>query len=172
SPLSVPENFMGDDQVNRNQFFSLLEIPVPHALLQTGNTVGITLPDGGGTITTVTLRTFEFSSPITRSEDPATSVPAPAAARAPRLYPAAPSPFRGSTSNPFEHANTAFVEMRIYDVTGRHIRTLTRGERKPGLHQVHWHGRDSEGAEAASGIYFYVLTIDGKREVQRTVLLR
>lgn len=62
--LNLPENFSGDEQKYRPQFFNMLEIDVPNNLLQQDNTVTITFPDDGGYVTTTTLQTFEFSSDI------------------------------------------------------------------------------------------------------------
>ncbi|WP_026970827.1 hypothetical protein [Aliagarivorans marinus] len=62
--IAVPENFAGDMQKKRPQFFSMLEIPVPNALLKEDNQISVTFPDKGGFVTTATLQTFEFSADI------------------------------------------------------------------------------------------------------------
>jgi hypothetical protein len=49
------------------------------------------------------------------------------------------------------------VELRIYDVTGRAVRTLANREFAPGEHELVWDGSDDAGRAAARGVYFYQL---------------
>lgn len=62
--VNVPNNFRGDDQNKRSQFFTLLEIPISEDLIQTNNTITVEFPDDGGYISTVTMQVFNFSSNI------------------------------------------------------------------------------------------------------------
>ena len=60
--------YRGDDQDQRDAFFSMLEIPVDYELLNpTNNTISITFSDTGGMLTTASLQTFKFSKPIDRT---------------------------------------------------------------------------------------------------------
>jgi hypothetical protein len=53
------------------------------------------------------------------------------------------------------------VELKVYDVTGRLVKTLVNREFDPaqgapaGQFTVHWDGSDDEGRRAPAGIYFY-----------------
>jgi hypothetical protein len=49
------------------------------------------------------------------------------------------------------------VELRIYDVTGRAVRTLANREFTPGEHELVWDGVDDAGRAVARGVYFYQL---------------
>jgi hypothetical protein len=49
------------------------------------------------------------------------------------------------------------VELRIYDVTGRAVRTLANREFTPGEHELVWDGSDDAGRAVARGVYFYQL---------------
>jgi len=49
------------------------------------------------------------------------------------------------------------VELRLYDVTGRVVRTLANREFDPGEHEVYWDGTDDNGRPAPLGLYFYQL---------------
>ncbi len=62
--ITVPENWRGDDQKDRERFFGVLEIPVSYDLLQTNNLVSVEFPDSGGHISTVTMQVYNFSSDI------------------------------------------------------------------------------------------------------------
>jgi hypothetical protein len=46
------------------------------------------------------------------------------------------------------------VSLRIYDVSGRLVAELYRGDMEAGPHSVSWNGRSSSGAVIARGVYF------------------
>ena len=52
-----------------------------------------------------------------------------------------------------------YTALRIYDLSGRLVRTLVDGEQGAGLHTVVWDGRDSSGKKVAGGVYFYRLSV-------------
>ncbi|MBD3286257.1 hypothetical protein GF359_10830, partial [candidate division WOR-3 bacterium] len=47
-----------------------------------------------------------------------------------------------------------YVEISIFDVSGRKVNTLASGEYKPGYYDLIWNGTDDNGTKLASGIYF------------------
>ncbi|WP_281614818.1 T9SS type A sorting domain-containing protein [Flammeovirga sp. SubArs3] len=53
--VNVLSNWKGYDQANRDDFFGVIEVPVPHQLLKASNTVEISFPDDGGTVSSVVL---------------------------------------------------------------------------------------------------------------------
>ena len=55
---------------------------------------------------------------------------------------------------------------------GREVATLVDEPRDAGAHKVLWDGTDDRGADAASGVYFYVLEAGGLRLTQKMVLMR
>ena len=86
-----------------------------------------------------------------------------------------PNPFNPTTSIQFtvDGGQTAQpTVLRIYNVLGQRVRTLVDEERKPGRYRVIWDGRDDNGGEVSSGIYFYVLENGESRETKKMVLLR
>jgi len=64
------------------------------------------------------------------------------------------------------------VELRIYDVSGRHVRTLVDRSLDPGEHYSFWDGRWDSGREAATGIYLYRLIANGEELTRKMILLR
>ena len=60
--LSVPTNWKGYDQANRDDFFGMIEIDVPAASVQASNTVSLTFPDSDGHLSSLVL--------ITENDDP------------------------------------------------------------------------------------------------------
>ncbi|AWB68881.1 agarase [Saccharobesus litoralis] len=69
--VSVPTDYRGYEQQHggkgRDRFFGVLEIPVPYGLLQTNNSIGVTFPDSGGSVSTVTLQNFAQTRAVTRN---------------------------------------------------------------------------------------------------------
>ena len=69
-----------------------------------------------------------------------------------------PNPFNPVTTIDFGMPRTGDVNLSVYDLSGRLVRTLVAGQVAAGQHLARWDGRDDQGAQAASGIYLYRLT--------------
>jgi hypothetical protein len=90
-----------------------------------------------------------------------------------RLYQNEPNPFNPSTTIRFDVApGGAHVTLRIFDVTGRLVRTLVDGPAAPGNNSARWDGRDERGSEAATGVYLYRLEGPGFAQARKMVLVR
>ena len=64
------------------------------------------------------------------------------------------------------------VRLEVYDVLGRHIRTLVNGRMLAGATTVAWDGRGPDGRHSGSGIYFARLICGaGTRSVRFPILL-
>jgi flagellar hook assembly protein FlgD len=50
------------------------------------------------------------------------------------------------------------VQLRIYDPSGRLVRTLAEGDMEAGERNVVWDGRDERGHAVPSGVYFCLLS--------------
>jgi len=55
----------------------------------------------------------------------------------------------------------AEVELSIYNLLGKAVRTLVKERQHPGEHRAVWDGKDDDGNDVASGIYFYRLKVSG-----------
>ena len=65
------------------------------------------------------------------------------------------------------------VNLGIYDVSGRLMRTLRDGaSEEAGPHSAIWRGTDDEGRQLPSGVYFYRLEVGSESRTRRMVLLR
>jgi hypothetical protein len=80
------------------------------------------------------------------------------------LFSVYPNPFNPSTNITFHLTKRSFVELIIYDVTGRKIETLFTGELKPGLYKKVWNG-----SKFASGIY--LIHLQSNEEIKSSKLL-
>ncbi len=88
-----------------------------------------------------------------------------------RLAGAMPNPFHGSTRLAFDLAQRGAVELAIFSVDGRRVRTLVSGTLEPGAYRPEWDGRDERGGPAAAGVYYVRLVAGGRRMVCRIVAL-
>jgi hypothetical protein len=77
------------------------------------------------------------------------------------LMPAMPNPFRQSATLTFSIARGGRVDLAVYSVDGRRVRTLVRESREPGEYRAVWDGRDDGGNPIAVGVYYARLeTVD------------
>jgi hypothetical protein len=84
----------------------------------------------------------------------ATDVPGRDAGPALRFRAPRPNPAAGEVALTLELPATADVEIGIFDVTGRLVRTLHRGQTPAGPFTVRWNGDDAGGRRAPAGLYF------------------
>lgn len=63
------------------------------------------------------------------------------------------------------------VELAIYDIAGRKVRELLRGDLDSGDHLVDWDGTSSAGARLPAGVYKVRLTAGGERAVATAILI-
>ena len=74
-----------------------------------------------------------------------------------------PNPFRETSTLAFSLAKRSPVEVAIYSVDGRLVRTLFRGTKDAGSYSLVWDGRDDRGASMPGGVYFaHMVTTQGK----------
>lgn len=83
-----------------------------------------------------------------------------------------PNPFSPSTALEFRLPEEGVTTLRVFDVSGRVVRTLVDGRLPGGQHKVAWDGRDDRGNRVASGSYLAVLGASGVSESRRIVLAR
>ena len=55
------------------------------------------------------------------------------------------------------------VDISVYDVSGRKVRSLVNGFTAPGRHQLSWDGRSDEGVQVTPGVYFLRAFVGGER---------
>ncbi len=83
-----------------------------------------------------------------------------------------PNPFNPSTTIRFALPEASQVNLVVYDVNGRAIRTLASGSFSAGMHSVVWDARDDRGREVATGTYIYRIVTDKGTFVKRMTLLK
>ncbi len=64
------------------------------------------------------------------------------------------------------------IQIVIYDIMGRLVKTLFTGRAKPGSYRVIWNGKDHRGQLVPSGIYIVELYTKGFVQRRKAVLVR
>jgi len=83
-----------------------------------------------------------------------------------------PNPFNPATVIGFSLSRGADTRLEIFDVSGRLVRTLVDEALHSGRHEAVWDGTNDRGVKAASGIYFYRLTLPGYEKTRKMLLVR
>ncbi|MCK4224250.1 MAG: S8 family serine peptidase [candidate division Zixibacteria bacterium] len=90
-----------------------------------------------------------------------------------------PNPFNPTTTIPFTVYGSRFMvhspshtTLKVYNVLGQKVRILVDEEMMPGNYQVIWDGKDNQGKEVASGIYFYQLVTENSGVTKKMMLLK
>lgn len=83
-----------------------------------------------------------------------------------------PNPFNPLTTVSFSVAKRGRVAIRIYDVSGRLVRTLTDAIYERGPHTVTWDGVNENGRRVASGVYLYCMETGAVKRMKKMVLIR
>lgn len=78
-----------------------------------------------------------------------------------------PNPFNPSTQIKFSVPKEGFVNIKVFDVLGREVRTLVNEVKKPGYYSV-----DFDGANLSSGFYFYRMETSSYVETKKMMLLK
>jgi YVTN family beta-propeller protein len=88
------------------------------------------------------------------------------------LDPNVPNPFNPTTTIRYSIAQAGDVNLVIYDVTGRLVRTLVNEKQQPNTYRVVWNGVNDHGQPVASGMYFYKLTAGKYHQTRKMMLLK
>ncbi len=89
-----------------------------------------------------------------------------------RISVVAPNPFNPRTTIGFDVAREGRIQLRIYDLRGRRVRTLIDAPLAAGGHQAVWDGRDERGDAVAAGVYLARLSAGGETRTAKAVLAR
>ncbi len=88
-----------------------------------------------------------------------------------QVFTSYPNPFNPETTFRYSLPKRAKVELCIYNIRGQRVDRLVSEVKPAGVHETVWKGRDSNGKQVSSGVYFSRLSIDGKPVKTRKILL-
>jgi hypothetical protein len=103
------------------------------------------------------------------SEVPGDGGIVPAAFRVEQCF---PNPFNPKTTIRFALPTAGRTTVSIFDVAGRHVKTLVDADLEARTHDVVWTGDDARGQSVAAGVYFYEVIGGGHRAVGRMALVK
>ena len=83
-----------------------------------------------------------------------------------------PNPFNPATKIMFETGAAGLVDVQIYDVGGRKVRSLLRESLPGGQHELPWDGRNDSGEPVGSGVYYAKVVSGGQTATRALVLLK
>jgi len=83
-----------------------------------------------------------------------------------------PNPFNMATEIVYQLPEAVYVNLTIYNSLGHKIRTLISREQGAGKYAAHWNGRDEQGNNISSGIYFYRLETAQFSNVKKMALVK
>jgi len=96
---------------------------------------------------------------------------------APRPFQAAmarvsPNPLAGTSFFDFDVLESGWVDVSVYDTTGRRVRTLIARNVPRGRQRIGWDGRLEGGRSVANGVYFYRIAMPDRVLTSRFVVMR
>lgn len=84
-----------------------------------------------------------------------------------------PNPFNSKTTISFyAPVDRSDFTLRILNIRGQEVKRIDLGNLKKGYHTVTWDGKDQDGRQVSSGIYFYSITYRSNTQVKKMVLLK
>jgi hypothetical protein len=83
-----------------------------------------------------------------------------------------PNPFSGSAHINWQLANDGRVDLKVYDASGRVVRTLVNGTQRAGSYTATWDGTDDHARRVAHGIYFVRLATPNRTTNVKTILTK
>lgn len=88
------------------------------------------------------------------------------------LHQNVPNPFNPTTTIRFSVSEESHVQLAVYDVAGRLVRTLVDGIKPANEYAIDWDGLDNDGLAVHSGVYFYRVEAAGYSDVRKMTLLK
>jgi hypothetical protein len=119
-----------------------------------------------GTVDARTLQNHKLS--MTTAE----RAPVADAPKVTQLALAVPNPFRQIATIGFSLSKSGPVELAIFSVDGRRVRSLVHENREPGEYRMTWDGRDDHGQPMPAGVYYAHLATPAGRFNRTLTYLR
>ncbi|MDP7529375.1 MAG: T9SS type A sorting domain-containing protein, partial [Candidatus Marinimicrobia bacterium] len=88
------------------------------------------------------------------------------------LYNAYPNPFNPKTTLQYDLPEDAMVNITIYDMMGRQVKTLVNGSQTAGYKFIQWNATNDEGKPVSAGLYLYTIQAGEFRQTKKMVLLK
>lgn len=83
-----------------------------------------------------------------------------------------PNPFNPTTTISFSVPDNGNMTLKVYDILGRHVRTLVDGAYSAGNYNIVWDATDMNGDMVSVGVYFYTIQSGNHRVTKRMLFLK
>ncbi len=83
-----------------------------------------------------------------------------------------PNPFNPTTTIKYSLPKTGKVTIEVYDITGSLIDELLSEKKNVGTHKVIWNGKNRNGLQVSSGIYFYKVQLDDQIKTAKMLFMK
>ena len=83
-----------------------------------------------------------------------------------------PNPFNPLTTISYELLTDGKVNIIIFDLIGKKIKTLVSGFQTAGSKNVNWNATNSEGQSVSAGVYLYSIEAGDFRQTKKMILLK
>jgi hypothetical protein len=83
-----------------------------------------------------------------------------------------PNPFNPITSLRYELTEDGLVNITIYDMMGRIVKTLVNSSQTAGYKSIQWSATNDRNEPVSAGLYLYVIQAGEFRQTKKMVLLK
>ncbi|MEG8946394.1 glycoside hydrolase family 2 TIM barrel-domain containing protein [Rosettibacter firmus] len=83
------------------------------------------------------------------------------------LYQNYPNPFNSQTIISYRLSKSGYVSIKVYDILGREVATLTNEVKQPGKHEIKF-----DASKLSSGIYFCKLSVNNQQQIKKIILIK
>tara|TARA_B100000586_G_scaffold51571_1_gene34478 strand:+ start:1840 stop:4191 length:2352 start_codon:yes stop_codon:yes gene_type:complete len=88
------------------------------------------------------------------------------------LYQNYPNPFNPNTTLCYDLPKDDMVNITIYDIMGRKVRTVVSNQQSAGHKSVQWNATNDAGTPVSAGMYYYAIQANDSRQVRKMILLK
>jgi len=114
----------------------------------------------------------DFHGPVSVTVNEGGNITPPAIITETRLLNAYPNPFNPTTTLCYTLKERGQAKIEIYNVRGQLIRSFMPAPQDKGYYQIIWDGKDLNGTQASSGVYYVRMTCGKYVSSQRIVLMK
>ena len=83
-----------------------------------------------------------------------------------------PNPFNPITSLRYDLPNDGLVNITVFDMMGRIVKTLTNGYQTAGFKSVQWNATNDKNEIVSAGLYLYAIQAGKFRQTKKMVMLK
>lgn len=83
-----------------------------------------------------------------------------------------PNPFNPSTTIKYDLPLSSEVTIKIYNARGQEIKTISQGNQQEGTYSIVWDGKNNQGQQMSSGVYYYRIITEEFTDVKKMLLVK